>query len=115
MGVVNYHAIIVTGCCGEDINEVHTQAKKIFNYVSEISPTVLNGVRSFFIPTNGSKDGWQEADEEDLQCKKFIAWLESKIDDDNSPPISWVEVSYGGDYNTKTCVVNDSNRIIREE
>ena len=45
--------------------KARTAAEGIFPWVSEISPTAINGYVSFFIPPDGSKEGWKESTEGD--------------------------------------------------
>lgn len=87
MGYRRHHAIIVTGC---DLKQVHKKAKKIFPQVSEILPPLINFTESFFIPPDGSKEGWADSNEGDDRRQEFIIYLHRKTCD-------WVEVQYGDD------------------
>lgn len=90
MGTIQHHAIIVTGSdYGEGVQRCHAYAKEIFPWVSEISPVAMNGYRSFFIPPDGSKEGWHDSDVGDSRREKFEAFMTGNR-------VGWcVEVQYG--------------------
>lgn len=76
MGYMRHHAIIVSGWSDERVAPAHAKAKEIFgNSVTEILPEVTNGYRSFFIGTDGSKEGWSESDDGDSRRERFKAWV----------------------------------------
>ena len=62
MGYMRHHAILVTSWDAKLLASAHAQAVKMFAYVSPISPAFVNGYQSFFIPPDGSKEGWPESD-----------------------------------------------------
>lgn len=97
MGYMRHHAIVVTGC-GERIENAHALAVTFCHTVSGIVDSRVNGERSFFIPPDGSKEGWQDSDDGDRERESFIASL-SKL------YVDWVEVQYG-DGNRETKIVN---------
>ena len=97
MGYMRHHAIIVTSFDEDLINEVHARAKEIFPAVSEIVPSGINGYASFFIPPDGSKEGWSESDAGNERRELFIEYLISFRYEDGSSPLDWVEVQYGDD------------------
>jgi hypothetical protein len=95
MGYLRRHAIVVTGDDYEeskDINAAHAKATEIFPWVSEICPPQVNGEQSFFIPPDGSKEGWGESEEGDKRRDTFVEWLERF-----SGCVHWVEVCYAED------------------
>lgn len=103
MSYMQHHAIIVTGY-DERIEEVHAIANGIFDWVSPISPNVINGYRSFFVPPDGSKEGWAGSQEGDYRRDKFILQLDEKY------WLQWVEIRYGGDEgNTKVLRNSDAD------
>ena len=91
MGYTRHHAIIVTAENKELITVAYKKAKSIFEYVPKITPMAMNGVSSFFIPPDGSKEGWEESDRGDIRRAHFIEWL------DHSTSLKWAEVQYGDD------------------
>jgi len=98
MGHIRNHAIIVTAEYGDHIHRAHTKARQIFgNYVSEVTPSGTNGSQSFFVPPDGSKEGWEESHAGDRRREEFKTWLRAQAYDDYSTPFSWVELWYGGD------------------
>lgn len=81
MGYLRRHAIVVTGDDYEeskDILAAHAKATEIFPWVSPICPPQVNGERSFFIPPDGSKEGWSDSDKGDERRNEFVEWLRSE-------------------------------------
>ncbi len=95
MGTIYHHAIVVTADA-DDIREAHGRAIKTFPWVSTLSPNGLNGYQSFFIPPDGSKEGWSESLEGNDLRDEFIYWLDSQAYNGGSSRFDWVEVGYGG-------------------
>ena len=102
MGYMCHHAIIVTSCIEGLLDRALIQAQAIFEYVSPISKKAVNGYQSFFIPPDGSKEGWGESDDGDERRQHFIDWLTSQAFEDGSNSLTWIEVQYGdGDHDDK--------------
>jgi hypothetical protein len=57
----------------------------------------VNDSRAFFVPPDGSKEGWSESDEGDGRRDQFIAWLHKHRYSDGSGPLKWVEVRVSDD------------------
>lgn len=112
MGYVRNHAILVTGTYGDYIDRAHAEAKRIFPWVSEIHKAPVNDSRSFFIPPDGSKEGWTDSHEGDAQRCAFKKWLKAIRDERGWSPIDWVEVFYGGDDACPTIVSHSGLRVI---
>lgn len=91
MGFMSHNAIIVTSWSDEHTKQVHDKANEIFPEVSELMFT-MNGNASFFIPPDGSKEGWRDSDEGDSRRAIFVSWLK-----DSGFYVDWVEVQYGND------------------
>jgi hypothetical protein len=86
----------------KDILAAHAKATEIFPWVSQISPAATNGERSFFIPPDGSKEGWEESRMGDERRDKFVEWLRK------DGQVHWVEVCYAEDEpNTRTTRASD--------
>lgn len=95
MGYLRRHAIVVVGSNYEDardIKEAHAKAVEIFPWVSPISPPHTNGEMSFFVPPDGSKEGWAGSREGDERRDKFVEWLKGNLKTN-----CWVEVCFGED------------------
>ena len=105
MGYMRRHAIVVTGDDFDDSKDIlasHAKATEIFPWVSPISPAATNGERSFFIPPDGSKEGWEESRLGDERRDKFVEWLRK------DGQVHWVEVCYAEDEpNTRTTRASD--------
>lgn len=96
MGYIVHSAIIVTSEF-PSIVAAHDRAEAIFPWVSCVSPAAVNGSRSFFIPPDGSKEGWPESDEGDQQRAEFIEYLRAQAYPDGSSCLDWIEIQFGGD------------------
>lgn len=96
MGYQRHHTIVVT-TINLFIKEVHQKAKEIFGTeCSEIVSSGLNGVYSFFIAPDGSKENRQESENGDKRRSLFIEWINAQADEeDGSNCISFFEVFYG--------------------
>lgn len=91
MGYECHHAIIVTGSlCDADFERAHTMAISIFPVVSGLYPSMTNFYWSFFIPPDGSKEGWVDSVEGDKKRDEFVKFLEKQA-------LTFVEVQYGDD------------------
>ncbi|MEQ8227924.1 MAG: hypothetical protein RIA64_07550 [Rhodospirillales bacterium] len=102
MGHLREHAIVVSGELYEHLDAAHKLATAIFPWVSPISPKAVNGNRAFFIPPDGSKEGWRESIDGD---NRRAAFKDAMRDAGNYS--AWVEVMYGDDYGTDAVVVDD--------
>lgn len=108
MGYHRNHSIIVSSYFDPEykkkdhLKEAQEEAKRIFGekYVSEILGTFTNGIRSFFVAPDGSKEGWDISDKFDEYRDTYVEFL---ISSDNY--LDWVEVQYGDD--------EDHNEVIR--
>lgn len=105
MGHVRHHAIVVTCSFAELAEKARRLAVSIFGKrVSEILTDDINGYSSFFVPPDGSKEGWDESDVGDSRREKFRDWLDDQRYFDGSSSYGWVEVEYGGDDQSRVCV-----------
>lgn len=98
MGYMRSHAIIVQDYgYGDWMEKAHAEAVRIFPWVSPLSDYAVNGIRSFFVPPDGSKEGWAESDDGDARRAEFLAWLKGVKHNDGSSPLAWVEVQFADD------------------
>ena len=97
MGHMRHHAILVTTIYESKAKKARKKAKRLGALVTPIQLTKLNGIRTFVVLPDGSKEGWPESDAGDETRDQFIKWLESKAHDDGSSPYDWAEVRYGDD------------------
>jgi len=108
MGYMRHHTIIVSGLYGDCVDKAHKEAKEIFgDLVSEIVDSPINGVCSFFVAPDGSKEGWPESNDGDYNRFKFKIWLNKQRYEDDSSPLSWVEVFYGDEMGVAEIVTHD--------
>ena len=105
MGYMRHHAIVVS-CDHGTIKGAHREALRIFDWVSPISPPAMHEVRSFFIPPDGSKEGWDMSNEGNSRRDRFIGWLSKPKNRDH---FHWVEVQYGDDLR-ESVVTRNSDR-----
>ena len=102
MGYMRHHAIVVTGMLEThgamlSIHAAWDRAAEIFPHISSVVESEINGYGSFFVPPDGSKEGWAESGEGDERRTVFIEWLRSTTYEDGSSPLKWVEIQYGDD------------------
>jgi hypothetical protein len=97
MGYMRHHAIVVSSWNEESIARAHGEASSIFKWVSPVSPPMMNGHRSFFIPPDGSKENWPESEEGDRERARFVLWLDKQRCKDGSTNLKWVEVQFADD------------------
>ena len=107
MGYMCSHAIVVTSY-DEKIEPAHAKAVELGCNPSPIMDSPMNGYRSFFVPPDGSKEGWDESNAGNDRRDLFIEWLRSQVYNDLSSWIDWAEVQYGDD-NEHTYVVRHSD------
>lgn len=101
MSYVKHNAIIVTGW-GQHILNAREKAIEIFDIefpdlkgsrlVSEIITGLSNGMQSFFIAPDGSKEGWETSEKSDVAREKFLNWI-----DTTKNYCEYIEVRFGGD------------------
>lgn len=107
MGYIRHHAILVTSWDDEKIEAAHRRASEIFRAVSPILSSQINAFRSFFIPPDGSKEGWAESDAGDSLRDAMIDWLNDQAYGDGSTVFDWAEIQYGDD--------SHENKVLRHE
>lgn len=108
MGYMRHHAIVVTSWKDDAIWAANKVAQTLFPWVSPLSACGINGYLSFFIPPDGSKEGWEESDAGDAVRDAFIEYLRSTRFEDGSSYLVWVEVQFGDD-SLVTVVTRDSD------
>jgi hypothetical protein len=111
MGWMRSHTIVVESWDEEQINAAHLAATGLFSWVSEISPKATNGYRSFFVPPDGSKEGWPESDAGNARREEFKKILRSFYYEDKSTSVHWVEVQFADDAG-ENCVIDHSKNEI---
>ena len=120
MGYMRHHVIIVTGYKREragkylvPIEDAYKKAQDIFEWISPMSPPMTNGYCSFFIPPDGSKEGWGESDKGDMERAQFVEWLKAQSFEDGSSSLDWAEVQYADDSH-ESKILSDSQDTLRE-
>jgi hypothetical protein len=114
MGYMRHHAIIVSDHgYGDHIEGALDKARQLGCAVSELVASPVNGLRSFLVAPDGSKEGWAESDLGDERRALFVEYLLAQSYEDGSSPLSWVEVQYGDDA-WKTEIIRDSDDARRK-
>lgn len=99
MGTIIHTTIVVTGAPSDwrdrskpaPLREAHTKARELLGeLVSEIVPHRVNGLASFFVAPDGSKRGWADANEADVQRAELIRSLYGL-------QVEWFSVRSGSD------------------
>lgn len=101
MGYMKDHAIVVSHWNEDEITEIRNKAVEIFkeDSVSPIMGPYVNGHVSFFIPPDGSKEGWRESKDGDDRRAAFKDFINS-----SDLFCHWVELFFGED--------NDRSEIV---
>lgn len=107
MGYMRHHSIIVTSRDADSAASAHAEACRTFAVVSPLLLSEVNGYHSFFVPPDGSKEGWPDSDAGDARRSRFIAWLAASVG-----YLDWAEVQYG-DEEGQTRIVADSDESRR--
>ena len=94
MGYIKHHAIVVTCWNDKHIEQAHALAVENELRPTEITPSAVNGQRSFLIPPDGSKEGWEESDNGNDRRDAWIKTMEHLADKNYC---DWCEVRFGGD------------------
>lgn len=92
MGYIRHHAMIITDCDLERIKDIHRFAELCSLNPTSIMESPVNGYGTFFIPPDGSKEGWEPSNEGDEERKRFKQFIRKR-----HPYCDWTEISYGGD------------------
>ena len=66
----------------------------------------MNSYLSFFIPPDGSKEGWPDSDLGDERRARFIAWLHDQEFEDGGSCLAWAEVQYGDEDGEQVVVLH---------
>jgi len=98
MSYIVHNNIVVTcnDYAADKFSKVHKAAIESFgSLVSPIIKTELNGYLSFFIATDGSKEGWPEAALAEKKRIAFCDYIDTFAYEDGSTPIDYVDIAYG--------------------
>ena len=104
MGYMRHHAIVVTSSDNDQLELARDAAADAGLSPSAIVSSAVNLYHSFFVPPDGSKEGWEESDVGDASRDCFVNYLRPQ-----SGFLSWVEVFYGDD-NRECEVVRHGDR-----
>lgn len=94
MGAYRHHAIVVTAPTQEWLTPAFSKAMEcgLMEMMTPILRAPLNGIASFFVGPDGSKEGWEASDAGDARRARFLGALASM------EGIRWALVSYGDDH-----------------
>jgi hypothetical protein len=119
MGYMRYHTIIVSSWDSDMLREAHDVASGLLielsdeesglSLLSPITGGLRNGVASFMIAPDGSKEGWAPSDAMDEFRSTYTEWLKSKAYEDGSTCLEWVEVQFADEAGV-TKIVGSSER-----
>lgn len=119
MGYMRHHMIVVTSCDDLQIQEAHAKAMEIFSWanmglvnqgivgVTPIFTSPVNHYHTFFVPPDGSKEGWSDSEDGDTGRALFVEWLNAQRYEDGSTCLKWAEVQYGDE--------EQDNRVLRHD
>jgi hypothetical protein len=110
MGYMRHHAIVISGWQDAHLIRARAHALTIFReeMVSEVLGPVTNGVATFLIGPDGSKEGWDTSDNGDDGRSRMKSWLRCELGE--GAYLDWVEVQYGDD-DGDTRIVDHSDAV----
>jgi len=73
----------------------------MFDEISDIMMSATNEYYTFFVPPDGSKEGWPESDAGDKSRSAFMDWCDSQAYEDGSNSITAYDIRYGDSYSHK--------------
>lgn len=98
MGVENNECVVATTWNDEAMQKVKEwigsltdEEQSLFTF----TPSIVNSKETLFMGPDGSKKGWETAEQGEALRDKLIALLETFNYEDGSSPFDWVEVGYG--------------------
>lgn len=97
MGYMRHDAIVVTSWKRDALEAAVQKARDFGLEVLGPSAEVINGISTFLVCPDGSKEGWDESDEFDGKRAQFLEYLNGERYEDNSSCLSWVALAYGSD------------------
>ncbi|GAA5172988.1 hypothetical protein [Viridibacterium curvum] len=97
MGYMRHDAIVVTSWKREALIEAAQHAVAIGLDVIGPSEDATNGIATFLVCPDGSKEGWEESNLFDGLRATFLKYLNGVRHEDNSSCLSWVAIAYGSD------------------
>ncbi len=109
MGYTRHHAIVVSSWNKEHIDAAHRVADELKMSVSEVVHSEMNGILSFFVAPDGSKEGWEDSDIGDVSRSTFKAWIR-----ESGFYLKWVEVQYGDDEH-RTKIIDFGSSLQEDE
>ncbi len=110
MGIMNHNAVIATTWSAEVAERLDEWIACIPDDSSPFtkSPVVMNGIRTFVLWPDGSKEGWEESKGGDELRAALIDRLGEDDYEDGSSPWCWIEVGFG-EYGQKVLRGNCKN------
>ena len=102
MSHVVHSAILVTGMIESHLTMAYNEAKRLGLHIIGPSDPMINGYRTFIVQSNGSKDGWEEGDEDQVMRDRFEQWLITQTLPDSPVVLEWCRISYGYDVRLET-------------
>ncbi len=107
MGYMLHHVIIVASWNSELLVKAHSEAVNTFGaeQVTHMTESTVNGVWSFMVGPDGSKEGWPESAAGDSKREAYCSWLSEQRYEDGSTSLKWAELALGDDRADDTDVV----------
>lgn len=120
MGYIKHDTIVVISWDEDHFAAVHAKAVEllgaisdgtgtVFNYVSNIVDSRMNGQQAFLIAPDGSKEGWNTSDTAEAARAEFVGWLTTQ----SGCYCEALVVRFGGDDDGITVHVVKGHRIDR--
>ena len=108
MGYMRHDAIVVTAFDKKYIAPAIAKARELGLCVSSMTKEVTNGYRSFLIAPDGSKEGWDTSQKGDDARAAWKEWANKSYK--KGVYLDWVHVSFAGDEDRDTKIVDQAER-----
>lgn len=108
MGYMRHDAIVVTAFNKKYITPAIKKAISLGLPVTRMTKEVTNGYHSFLIAPDGSKEGWGTSNEADDAREAWKEWANKAYK--KGTYLEWVHVSFAGDDDRDTRVVDQAER-----
>lgn len=93
MGYIRHDAIIATSFDLRYLHMARDKAQELGLQAFGPFASEVNNYVSFFIPPDGSKEGWPDSDEADKKRMAWKTWIRDRPD----VFVDWAHVNFGGD------------------
>lgn len=97
MGHVMHHTIVVTSWNEQLVAKAREEASRLGLSCTGTVESPVNGYWTFCVVPDGSKSGWADDEQGDIDRSLFKAWMAAQVYPDGGNALEWFEACYGND------------------